>query len=111
MAESIPVTPAIADAVAPGKDLDPTALPSSQITINTGNAVPAAVTAGVRYAVSAGLAFAVGKGWIGTDDAAQIVGIVVALIPAAWGIYGAIKSHNDKKALEPFAPAQVAVRK
>ncbi len=111
MSESMPVTPAIAEAVAPGKDLNASSLPSSPITINTGSAVPAAVTAGVRYAASAGLAFAVGKGWIGSDDAAQIVGIIVALIPAAWGIYGAIKSHNDKAALEQFAPAQVAVRK
>lgn len=111
MSESIPVTPAIEAAVAPGKDLDPSALPSAPIAVNTGTAVPAAVTAGVRYAVSAGLAFAVGKGWVGADDAAQIVGIVVALIPAAWGIYSAIKTHNDKKALEPFAPKQVAVAK
>lgn len=111
MADSIPVTAAIAEAVAPGKDLDPAVLPSAPIAISTGTPVPAALTAGVRYVASAGLAFAVGKGWIGTDDAAQIIGIVLALVPAAWGIYGAIKVHNDKAALEPFAPAQVAVRK
>jgi len=52
----------------------------------------------IRYAISAGVAFAVGKGWIGApaqgplvDGLIQIVGVFVAALPP---IYAAIKIKN-----------------
>ena len=53
----------------------------------------------IRYAISAGVAFAVGKGWIGApaqgplvDGLIQIVGVFVAALPP---IYAAMKIKNE----------------
>lgn len=55
----------------------------------------------VRYAISAGVAFAYGKGWIAApaqgpivDGLVQLVGVLIAAIPP---IYAALKIKNTPK--------------
>lgn len=50
------------------------------------------VLSAVRWALTMACGFAVGKGWITTDQTTSIIAVSAALVPLVWGIYTRTKA-------------------
>lgn len=81
------------------------------IVVNGTSSVPNVIGAVLRYAGTALGSFALAKGWLTADSLPQVVGAVVAIGSA---LYGVILTHFNKKkivAIAEAAPNSVAVVK
>lgn len=79
-----------------------------QVDPNTG--VKSAVTA-VQYIMSAVTSYALGKGWVNSNDVVQILALVPIIVPAAYGVYKTWVGNEKQKTMEAKLPDSVAVLK
>lgn len=58
------------------------------------------ILSAIRTLLATGLGYAAGNGWIGTDTAATLLTLAMALIPMLWGMIDKTKANIVAKAAD-----------
>ena len=77
----------------------------------SGLALPTALAAGLRYALTSILAFAVGRGWVDTENADGILSIILLLVTVGYGLWKTYRKQSQLITAGEAAPNSVAVVK
>lgn len=72
------------------------------------SALPAQVTSGIRSALVAAGAYAVGKGWIDESTAGAIVTVGLVIVPLVWSQLSARRNHARQVTMASQLPNRVA---
>lgn len=75
------------------------------------SALPNTLAATLRYVIVAALTFAVGRGWLDGENIEGIVGVLIALITAGYGLYRTWRTRKNLSITAEAAPNSVAVIK
>lgn len=59
------------------------------------NPIPSYVATLVRTAISFAAGFLVSKGWLTTEQSAEVVGAALVLVPVVWGLISHRNAHVD----------------
>jgi hypothetical protein len=77
--------------------------PEDTIAVND-SAVPGNVASAFRSIIMVGGAWAVGKGYIGTDTLNTIIGMGMIVLPFAYGQWKRYEDHAEKRVLAITSP-------